>query len=364
MIPHIISSLNVTVFVDGSQHIVPVGTAQYDLVRKGISEDDINAVRNAINVKQSVVNASFGRMSIKEDGVLYYDDFPLHGALSSRILTIIKDAGDASPLINFLDRLMANPSKRSVDELYGFLAANSLPITSDGYFLAYKKVRNNYKDIYSGTMDNSVGSRPSMPRNQVDDDKERTCSYGLHFCSRSYLPSFGSYASGDDRIMVVKVDPAQVVSIPQDYNNAKGRACEYLVVGELETTDGGRDVVTELKENFSFEYGVNLYPEESLFTQEESLDDDFEDEDDDFEDDFEDEDEDDEQALIAPSPLVADSTSVKASGNKLDDDTVRSILRDLDKGKKLSDIATTYNTSPRSVARIRDGESYRHIKTW
>jgi hypothetical protein len=125
---------------------------------------------------------------------------------------------------------MKNPSKRSVDELYGFLEKNSLPITPDGHFLAYKKVRRDFKDIHSGTMDNSPGTIVEMERNQVDDNKDQTCSTGLHFCGLSYLEFFGDRNS---RVVIVKIDPADVVSIPSDYNGAKGRACRYEVIGEM-----------------------------------------------------------------------------------------------------------------------------------
>jgi hypothetical protein len=37
--------------------------------------------------------------------------------------------------------------------------------------------------------------------------------------------------------MLVKVNPADVVSIPSDYNNAKGRAWKYEVVGEMNATE-------------------------------------------------------------------------------------------------------------------------------
>jgi hypothetical protein len=104
----------------------------------------------------------------------------------------------------------------------------NLPITPDGHFLAYKKVRENYKDVHSGTMDNSVGQVVEMERHEVNDNKDQTCSTGLHFCSQSYLTSFGG-----ERIVIVKINPRDVVSIPSDYNDAKGRACRYEVIGEL-----------------------------------------------------------------------------------------------------------------------------------
>jgi hypothetical protein len=141
---------------------------------------------------------------------------------------MLQDGFSVEPLVLFMENIMLNPSARAVNELYGFLERNNLPITPDGYFLAYKKVRDSYLDCYSGTIDNSVGQTPSMQRNKVDDDKDRTCSYGLHFCSKEYLRSFGG-----SRTMILKINPRDVVSIPTDYNFSKGRACAYEVIGEL-----------------------------------------------------------------------------------------------------------------------------------
>ena len=79
-------------------------------------------------------------------------------------------------------------------------------------------------------MDNSPGTIVEMERYKVDDNKDQTCSTGLHFCGMSYLPHFGG---SDSRTVIVKIDPADVVSIPSDYNGAKGRACRYEVIGEM-----------------------------------------------------------------------------------------------------------------------------------
>jgi hypothetical protein len=75
---------------------------------------------------------------------------------------------------------------------------------------------------------NAPGCILEMERNQVDDNKDQTCSTGLHFCGMSYLSCFGG-----ERTVIVKINPRDVVSIPSDYNEAKGRACRYEVVGEL-----------------------------------------------------------------------------------------------------------------------------------
>jgi hypothetical protein len=141
---------------------------------------------------------------------------------------MLTDGFPIKPLVLFMENLMENPSYRSVNELYGFLEKNNLPITPEGHFLAYKKVRADFKDVHSGTMDNSVGQVVEMPRNLVDDNANNTCSSGLHFCSQSYLSSFGG-----ERTVIVKINPRDVVSIPNDYDFSKGRACRYEVVGEL-----------------------------------------------------------------------------------------------------------------------------------
>jgi hypothetical protein len=160
---------------------------------------------------------------------LFWKGEELHTSLSVRMIQMLQDGFPVEPMVAFMENLMLNPSKRAVTELYGFLEKNSLPITPDGHFLAYKKVRYDYKDCHTGTMDNSVGKVVEMERNAVDDDKDRTCSTGLHFCSRDYLNHFGG-----ERIVIVKVNPRDVVSIPSDYNGAKGRACRYEVVDEID----------------------------------------------------------------------------------------------------------------------------------
>jgi hypothetical protein len=33
--------------------------------------------------------------------------------------------------------------------------------------------------------------------------------------------------------VILKINPRDVVSIPSDYNNSKGRACRYEIAGEL-----------------------------------------------------------------------------------------------------------------------------------
>lgn len=227
--PFIIQGGNVTVVIDSKPHTISKTHITYQKVVDAIKAGDWDTVKNIIDPVKVVLNYGQGNVSIQGEQ-LFWKSKPFAGVLATRMITMLQDGFTIEPMVKFMENLMRNPSKRSVDELYGFLEKNNLPLTPDGHFLAYKKVRNDFLDIHSGTMDNSPGTIVEMERNQVDDNKDQTCSTGLHFCGLSYLDHFGG---SDSRIVIVKIDPADVVSIPSDYNGAKGRACRYEVIGEM-----------------------------------------------------------------------------------------------------------------------------------
>jgi hypothetical protein len=182
--------------------------------------------------------------SITDDKVLW-KGIEVNNSLVRRIRDYKKSSG-VNMLEKFLENLLMNPKKEIVDELYDFLDSNSLPITSDGNFLAYKAVSNQYLDIYSNTMDNSIGAVVSEDREECDPDRNRTCSRGLHFATYDYVRS--SYTFEDyegPRMVVVEINPKDVVAIPTDYNNQKGRACEYKVISEVKEVEAFR-----IRDNF------------------------------------------------------------------------------------------------------------------
>jgi hypothetical protein len=227
--PYIVQGSNITVVIGNQPHTISKSHITYNKVLEAIKASDWDLVKNIIEPIKVVLNYGQGNVSVQGEK-LFWKGKEMHNALSNRMVAMLQDGFPVEPLVAFMENLMTNPSKRAVDELYGFLEKNSLPITPDGHFLAYKKVRQNYFDCHTGKMDNSVGKVVEMERNEVDDNKDQTCSTGLHFCSQEYLPHFGG---GDSRVVIVKINPRDVVSIPTDYNNAKGRACRYEVIGEV-----------------------------------------------------------------------------------------------------------------------------------
>jgi hypothetical protein len=227
--PFIIQGKNIVVVIGNKSHTISSTHITYQKVLDAIKAGDWDTVKDVIEPKKVVLNYGQGNVSVQGE-TLFWKGKEMHNALSKRMIQMLQDGFPVEPLVAFMDNLHTNPSFRAVNELYGFLEKNSLPITPDGCFLAYKKVRNDYMDIHSGTFNNSVGYICEMERNEVDDNQNNTCSKGLHFCSQEYLPNFGG---SDSRTMILKINPRDVVSIPTDYNNSKGRACRYEVIGEL-----------------------------------------------------------------------------------------------------------------------------------
>lgn len=255
---YLIGSTFITVMVDGNSHTIASDHTNFDKVKKAIKDNDLALVENLINVKSSLINYVHGKIKI-EDDIVTYNGRVINSSLVERILEMMRDGFNVDSMLNFLENLMNNPSHQAVQELYGFLEVGMLPITTDGHFLAYKRVNDNYLDFFSGTVDHSIGTVVTMDRNQVDDNRHRTCSTGLHFCSLKYLPS---YHSNEGKIIIVKINPADVVSIPTDYNNTKGRACRYEVIGEYTGPESKSAFTSSVYDNMTPVTPTETYTEE------------------------------------------------------------------------------------------------------
>lgn len=230
--PYILADTYVTFVVDGQQITFDCDDKAFDRVIKAIHDSDDDTIQNLIVNSKTIQKYSDGSLR-KENGALIYhlgQDYVLPEALTKIIIKHQQNALPFDHFVKFFENILKNPSKDSIMDLYAFLENNDLPITDDGCFLAYKGVGSDYKDQYSHKFDNHVGCIVEMPREQVNPDRNQPCSYGLHVCSRSYLDSWGC-----DHIMLVKVNPINVVSVPTDYHNAKMRVCEYTVMSEVAT---------------------------------------------------------------------------------------------------------------------------------
>jgi hypothetical protein len=95
-----------------------------------------------------------------------------------------------------------------------------------------------------------------MRRGGVCDDARHGCSAGFHAGSYDYAKG---YASGGGNLMVVEINPADVVSVPYDCECQKLRTAEYKVVGHYETIeapplDDGDESYVQWDDSYENEY--------------------------------------------------------------------------------------------------------------
>lgn len=225
--PYIKTKDSITVLLGGAPYTVANDHTRYAELDQAISAQNWGTVEEIV-LNQSRLAASLKKFGDVEvfGGHLTFKGEPFVSYLVEQILT----ATDPEPLAWFLDKSMMNPDPRARRDLYRWVEAGKLPITSDGEIIAYKVVNENFRDKYSNKFDNSPGKVVEQPRDECNPDPNKTCSHGLHFCSAGYLTH--SYVSSG-RTILVKVHPRDVVAFPTDYGLTKGRACRYEVIEEI-----------------------------------------------------------------------------------------------------------------------------------
>jgi len=219
---------SVTVIVDGQMyHVVNDNPVSFESLKDALRVSDEDAVLGHVDKALGIRRHTNGLFYVK-NGVVHVENDPLPNALSNRLIDFMDNGLPCDALVKFWKNLKKNPSKDSVEQLYPFLEHNNIPITSDGCFIAYKRVTEDYKDVHTKTFDNSPGVIVRMPREDVTADPSMLCSKGLHVAAWPYAEQF--YPNGI--LVEVKVNPKDVVSVPADYEGQKMRVCEYEVLGE------------------------------------------------------------------------------------------------------------------------------------
>lgn len=227
--------LTVNVSWNGSQKTVARSETHFQSVFQALLTSGPKAAYLLLLGKKHVIDKLFGKNNpdiFYSGGKVYYKtvelDFKTVNAAIHRYATEGNEAQMAR-LLNFLDKLILNPSTSAITTLYNFISHNNIELTDDGDILAFKAVTEDLKDIYTKTISNQPGEVVSMPRELVVEDPNQTCSAGLHVCSWAYLTESG-FVSGGARYLKVRVNPKDVVSVPTDYKGTKMRCCEYKVI--------------------------------------------------------------------------------------------------------------------------------------
>lgn len=229
-----------SVIADNVRHTMRSENPMFGQAVEAYRNEDWDSVLRYMNPENSVRQYLFEFEDVKvENGQVFFAGSNVHSLCVDRILQFCDSGFNPMPLVRFLSKLQKNPSRRSVEELYRFLERNELTVTTNGNFLAYKALRPDMYSITSGTVKllkgsekdgrifNGVGEEIQVYRNNVDDDANRGCSYGLHAGTLEYAQGFGGH---DGVLVIVEIDPADVVSVPHDCECQKLRTCRYKVV--------------------------------------------------------------------------------------------------------------------------------------
>ena len=230
-----------TVFLDSGPLVVNDDHPNFDAISGGASGDlsseeifDLADLSIAVAKKFDAV----GRRVSVANGVVYFDGDPVHNALTNHIVRALDEGVGFQSLVNFYEKLAANPSDRSREQLYEWLDRRDFTILPNGDFLAYKGCAGTSDaptsisrgkavvngEAVSGAVPNPIGAVVEFPRSEVVDRADVGCARGLHVGDYDY-------ASGWARgvLLTVSVDPADVVSVPTDCDAAKVRVCRYTV---------------------------------------------------------------------------------------------------------------------------------------
>ena len=253
-IPHTINEKTITVILDNVPKTIASSHANFLKIKALLVSGKHDEIPSLIDIKTSIEKLGNGEIEIVGNSVRYLGRL-VPDYQAQKLISLHRDGhANINPLKNFIVRLMANPSARAREEFARFADYKELPFDEQGFVYAYKGVD---KDLWSisgnketrvikgkvneqGKIFNEIGTDIEVERQDVDDNCNRHCSFGLHAGSFEYAKGFGT------RTLLVKIDPADVVSVPSDCNGQKVRVCRYSVVSEyLDQKDITDSVITE-----------------------------------------------------------------------------------------------------------------------
>lgn len=261
------------IVADGPASILIAGSdPTYEAVRRYVVDehgDDFEVVRDLMDTYRMGVKAATAEAVTVVDGdaeageaepyrIVHGD--PVEEVVLAAAIRLTNSSADLAPLGAFLRRLERNPSTASRSQLFGWLKAGGFTLTTDGLIVGYKSVRSDGLSAHSGRepvtvvhQDGSVetvtgrvpypvGATVWMARGLVDDDRDSVCSsVGLHVGTFGYAERFS------EQLLVVLVDPADVVSVPRDSGAEKMRVCRLFVAARHDGDQISEPVIDHIR---------------------------------------------------------------------------------------------------------------------
>jgi hypothetical protein len=244
--PYTITDRTISVLIDNRMRTVPSTSPSFGALRDALRlpNHDIEQLKELLDLKRFIAKATFGKVQVGDKEVRYNGEV-MHGVLTERMIALMSEGHDIEPIARFMDNVMQNPIVEARNTLFTWLERGSMPITPDGEFIAFKRVRQDYRDYHSGTVLYKVGTTVQKKIDGVPTVLGGACGHALHFCSFGYLDGF--HSEPGCRTLIVKINPRNVVGI-DPYETTKGQTTEMFVMSEMDVEDLPTKVV-----------GKNLY---------------------------------------------------------------------------------------------------------
>ena len=242
-----------TVFADGRAFVANNTHPKWDEIKRMAVIDDDPSVVDVIDgaVKAVKEFKRLGAQVTVSDGRLFFDGDEVNNAVAKKVVEFINEGvEDWKPLVAFMEKVFTNPETHSREQLFEWMERHAFSINEEGDILGYKSVRRvregsgqfdgfEFQSISSGSEDvmvdgkvfigyipQNVGSVVEMPRSVVQHDPSNGCGVGLHVANYRYATTWSS----SDAVLLVAVNPRDVVSVPTESNFEKVRVCRYRVV--------------------------------------------------------------------------------------------------------------------------------------
>jgi hypothetical protein len=248
---------SVTVFHAGREYVATTEHPNFTNIIAVLNDHPSNIAPDRVIGMFDLTNTvadKFSRLServLVRGGSVLFDGTLIDDVLTQTIVGFYTQGlPDWQPLVFFMEKIAQNPNEHSRRQLFSWLQRNQFSIDAEGDIIAYKGVRRNGRskddaDFLSvsqgkalvngrwveGRIPTSPGTIVEMPRDQVAHDPTVACHTGLHAGDWSYASTFA------DVTLRVKINPRDVVSVPNDESYRKMRVCRYRVLSETQNRD-------------------------------------------------------------------------------------------------------------------------------
>lgn len=231
--PSIIGENSVLIVKNGNRLVASKGHLNFNKIIDRIRTNNFNNIEQLFMVKDTV--EKLFNVTIKNGKEIYYKKKKLHNSLTTRILRYLHDGLPYRAWICFLNRLMENPSEFCRNQLFDYVEKHGLPLDNEGFIWGYRAVNKDYMDKYSKTVNYRVGKIVTIDRKKCEQNPEVACGPSLHIGTAEYSSQWGS--DNDDRFLLCRFSPKDVISCPRDSEWSKLRVCKLRVMREVKRGD-------------------------------------------------------------------------------------------------------------------------------